>query len=126
MHYLALTTALLAAAIGTTKVNALGCYTSGLSYSSVSGDNSVLASARTDACYSLAGSYSAGGTKTYCSTIGDNRINWAVTNNAGSELTLSASDCVAAMTIEMNACSMGSVQNHGSFQYKDDPNAGAC
>jgi hypothetical protein len=30
------------------------------------------------------------------------------------------------MRVEMNACDHGSIQDHGHFRYKDDPNAGPC
>jgi hypothetical protein len=36
------------------------------------------------------------------------------------------SSCIAAMTIEFDACSHGSEQDHGNFHYTLDPNAGAC
>ncbi|ETS79299.1 hypothetical protein PFICI_09152 [Pestalotiopsis fici W106-1] len=111
--------------VGPSAVNALGCYTSGETYASV-GSDADIKSAASSACDAMAGSYEAGGSKSQCSTIGSNRVNWSVKNNAGNELTLSSADCLAAMTIEINACSMGSVQNHGSFQYQDDPNAGTC
>ncbi|KAF9458543.1 hypothetical protein BDZ94DRAFT_83679 [Collybia nuda] len=110
----------------TTSVNALGCYGSGLVYGDVSNNAGVIAGARNAACGFFAGSYPQGGVKDYCYTVGSNRINFEVRNNAGTTQSLSQSDCVAAMTIEMNACSHGSEQNHGSFYYYNDPNAGAC
>ena len=110
-----------------TLVEANGCFTGGETYAQVSSDPSALASERQTACNVLAGVYEAKDSKPYCSNFpSGNRINWSATNNQGSPQTLSASDCVAAMTIEMNACSTGSKQQHGPFLYVDDPNAGPC
>lgn len=72
--------------------------------------------------------YTAGQTESYCAVNGEVHINFSVKSNAGSgSLALSSGDCLAAMTVEMNACGNGSENDHGSFHYVADPNAGgAC
>jgi hypothetical protein len=115
----------ISAFLAVAPVNANGCYSGGESYASVGTDAEII-SAATTACNYFAATYVAGEKLTYCSNIGDNSVNWAVTNQAGSTQTLNAANCLAAMTIEINACSSGSLQTHGTFLYQDDPNAGAC
>ncbi|KAJ5824527.1 hypothetical protein N7447_006867 [Penicillium robsamsonii] len=109
-----------------TPVNANGCYGGGETWGDVA-DNTDIFNAMNGACASFAGTFSSGQTKSVCSQFpkGD-RANWVVTNNQGDSQTLLASDCVAAMTIEINACSHGSEQQHGDFHYQNDPNAGNC
>lgn len=121
-------TAVIVALAAAKSANALGCFSGGLTYGDVSANNNDIANARTNACNNLQGSYAQGGSRDFCANFPatGNRINFSVKNNAGTTQTLSASDCAAALTIEMNACSHGSNQNHGSFNYEDDPNAGSC
>lgn len=111
-----------------TSVNALGCFTSGELYGDLTTNGTALEEARTDFCElaTSSGTYPQGASESGCFPFGENRLNFMVINNSGTTQTLTMGDCVAALTIEMNACSMGSMQNHGSFQYLDDPNAGAC
>ncbi|PSR82284.1 hypothetical protein BD289DRAFT_507183 [Coniella lustricola] len=147
------TTALYAVLAALPIVSANGCYGSGDTFAEY-GTSDELATAREEACAALvstipkhtelmlnlgeprfnqqsrklqAGEYPAGQTKNYCASNGQASINFSATSNSGSTtLTLTADDCVSAMIIEMEACSHGSVQSHGSFTYKDDPNAGSC
>jgi hypothetical protein len=109
--------------------HALGCYTSGLTFGQVSSSHNLIAEARQRACRKFGGkTYPQGGHDSLCVpfTATGNRIDFYVRNNAGTTQFLSYNDCVAALTIEMNACSRGSEQNHGQFFYRDDPNAGHC
>ncbi|CAI7618990.1 unnamed protein product [Penicillium glandicola] len=109
-----------------TPVSANGCYSGGESWSDV-GTNTEIFDAMDSVCDGFAGTFSSGEAKSVCSSFSSgNRVNWAVTNNQGNSQTLIASDCIAAMTIEINACSHGSLQQHGDFLYQDDPNAGSC
>ncbi|KAF3766914.1 hypothetical protein M406DRAFT_328028 [Cryphonectria parasitica EP155] len=99
-------------------VSANGCYSGGNTYAQY-GSADDLNTARAEACNAL--------TRTYCSTNGAASINFKAKSNAGSQtLTLLTDDCLAALTTEMEACAHGSEQDHGSFHYTDDPNAGAC
>lgn len=107
-------------------VNANGCYSSGETFSQVATHDDIF-SAMNDACNGFAGTFLPGQQKTSCSAFpGGDRVDWGVTNIEGSSQALDASDCISAMTIEINACSQGSQQDHGSFNYKDDPNSGSC
>ena len=111
------------------SAHALGCYTTGLRYGDVSSNNNSIAQARQRACQRFGGkTYSQGGGDSLCVSFPAtrNRINFNIRNNAGTARYLSYSDCIAALTIEMNACSRGSEQNHGNFFYRNDPNAGLC
>ncbi|KAJ5939709.1 hypothetical protein N7466_002843 [Penicillium verhagenii] len=105
--------------------NANGCYSGGETFSQVASHDDIF-NAMDSVCNGFAGTFTSGEEKAACSTFSGNRINWAVKNNDGSSQTLAASDCIAAMTIEINACSHGSEQDHGDFHYIDDPNAGSC
>lgn len=104
-----------------------GCYTGGELYSQV-GTASQVNDAITTACDTLATEYLAGASLTTCIDFADtgNRIDFAVSNKLDVSQTLANDDCVAAMTIEVKACSHGSVQVHGDFTFTDDPNAGPC
>ncbi|KZF25858.1 hypothetical protein L228DRAFT_242231 [Xylona heveae TC161] len=117
-------TALLAAQ----SVAALGCFGSGETYGQVTSDTSQLASARSSACNSFAGSYPQGASRSLCASFPDTgtRINFSASNTASTPQTLTYDDCEAALTIEMNGCKRGSRQKHGNFEYLDDPNNGTC
>ncbi|EME82887.1 uncharacterized protein MYCFIDRAFT_211186 [Pseudocercospora fijiensis CIRAD86] len=106
-------------------VAANGCYSGGETWGQVA-DAGTIAAARETFCNNNAGDFAADQTKSSCANFDSgNSINWSVHIN-GVGTTLLSSDCVAALTIEINACEHGSEQDHGRFHYKADPNAGKC
>ncbi|KAL2840393.1 hypothetical protein BJY01DRAFT_250015 [Aspergillus pseudoustus] len=112
--------------IATSPASANGCYSKGETWGDVAGHDEIFNNMNS-ICNNFAGTFAAGQRKTACTNFGSgNKIDWVVENNQGDSQTLSASDCVAAMTIEINACAHGSEQQHGSFHYQDDPNGGSC
>jgi hypothetical protein len=107
--------------------SANGCFSGGETYNQV-GSHSDIVHARHVACNKMSGSFNANQLKIHCASFSKsgNRINFSVKNNLDNSAHLTQNECLAAFTIEMNACDHGSEQDHGSFHYKDDPNAGKC
>lgn len=126
MQFVKLVQSLAPALLLVNSVHGLGCFTSGLKYNEVTTNSDDLVSLRNDFCQNAAKTYTSGANfaKCYSFAATDNRVDMEVKNVDGNGGTLTRDDCVSGMTIEMNGCDKGSVQNHNNFQFKDDPNAG--
>lgn len=111
----------------TSSAQAIGCFTSGESYSSV-GNSGEITSALTTACASLSTDYTGYQQMSVCSdmTGTGNQIIWTVLNNSNLNATLDKGECTDIFQREVNACSRGSIQDYVNWQITDDPNQGAC
>ena len=109
-----------------------GCYKDGVTWTQLGTADAN--QRRSDFCTLAAKEYNLDGTRpsktVHCYNFHvdrTQRADFSVRLTArGSTVSLSKSDCIAALTIEMNACSHGSIQTHGKFEYISDPNDGHC
>ena len=116
------TTALKACAfLLATRALAVGCYSGG---QSLPYDSDEI-NANNVACNVLSGSYTSGQQKTFCQTIGSNRIDFSVTaSSAGS---LARADCVNQNAQTAQGCNgLGGIRAFGVFDLTYDPNTGTC
>jgi hypothetical protein len=115
----------------TSTIKALGCYSHGLTWSDLGQYDKANGfynfGSIEAACRVLAGTYTPGTGKTYCSSVGSAHVAFEMWNlNSARTQSISYGQCLLDFEREMRAWSHGSEQDYGPWWVRIDPNSGKC